>query len=110
GEISVPTNMNQGRDLSSPLRSGRDDNWRADRDGWLVGAGEDAAPSLPRRLQRAQAGLDLGPVRLQERRQHQALAQRGWILIHGEAGAVSSDLVEDVTGLAEVDRAEVVAV
>src|SRR5690349_18872193 len=62
------------------------------------------------RGQRAQPGLDLRAVRLQEGWQRQALTQVRWILVGGEAGAVRGDLEEHTARLAEVDRVEVEAV
>src|SRR5579884_1475545 len=60
-----------------------------------------------RRGQRAEAGLDLGAVRLEEGRQGERLAEVRGVLVGGEAGTVGGDLEEDAAGLAEVDRAEV---
>ena len=49
-------------------------------------------------------------MRLEEARQLQMLAERLDRLVDGEAGDVGGDLEQHAAGLAEVDRAEVVAV
>src|SRR6185436_17691335 len=53
---------------------------------------------------------DLGPPRLQERRQHDGLAECGLVLVHRETGAVRGDLEEDSIRLAEVQAPEPEAV
>ena len=47
---------------------------------------------------------------LEEARQLQRLAERGQRLVGSEARIVGRDLEQDATGLAEVDRAEIVAI
>src|SRR4029078_7137951 len=47
---------------------------------------------------------------VEERRQRELLTQRLGRLVSRESGPVSRELEEDAAGLAEVDRAEVVAV
>ena len=58
----------------------------------------------------ARARLDRRAPALEEGRQRQPLAERLQRLVDGEAGAVGGDLEEDAVRLAEVERAEVVAV
>ena len=57
-----------------------------------------------------EVALDLGAVRLKERRQRQMLAQMSGILVGGKARALGRNLEEDATGLTEVDGVEVEAV
>ncbi len=71
----------------------------------LVCGHVDARTSMYRR-QRSQPRLDGRPLRLQEGRQRQALAEVLRILVEGEAGPVGRNLEEDAARLAEVDRAE----
>src|SRR5579859_4600515 len=60
-------------------------------------------------VDRTQSGLDERAVWLEERWQRESLAQMLRVLVGGEAGPVGRDLVQDPTGLAEIDRLEVIA-
>src|SRR3984893_491149 len=61
-------------------------------------------------LQRRQHRLDFLATRFQETRQLEVTAEGGYRLVDGETGVVGRDLEEDATGLAEVDRAEVLTI
>src|SRR5688500_14875711 len=64
------------------------------------------ASSTSERTKRGQDALDLLPVRLQPRREHELLAERGKIFVHGEARPVGRDLEQHAAGLEEVHRLE----
>src|SRR4051794_10361519 len=72
--------------------------------------GGDAAPQRRGIRQRREPRLDLRAAILEERRQGELLPERLGGVVGGEAGAVGGQLEEDAAGLAEVERAEVVAV
>src|ERR687891_1619187 len=61
-------------------------------------------------LERPHRGLDLRPAVLEERRDRELLAERLERLVDREAGRAGGDLEQHAARLAEVDRAEVVAV
>src|SRR5215203_1454121 len=63
-----------------------------------------------RRCDRLQPGLYLLAARLEKGREREPLAQVFRVLVGGESGPVCGDLEEYPAGLAEVDRAEIVAV
>src|SRR5919112_2456728 len=67
---------------------------------------------MPRltRCDRLQPGLYLLASRLEERRQRELLPEVLRVLVCGEPGTVGCDLEEHPSGLAEVDRTEVVTV
>src|SRR6185437_12169066 len=53
---------------------------------------------------------DLRAMRLEERRQHDLLAERGLVFVHGETRTVRCDLEQDPVWLAEVQTAKPVPV
>jgi len=57
-------------------------------------------------LERRQAGLDGGALRLEPGREHQTLAQRLGSFVHSESGAFGGQLEQGPAGLGEVDRLE----
>src|SRR5262245_31999411 len=61
-------------------------------------------------VDRLEVGDNLGSPRFEEWRQHDLLAQCGFVLVHREPWPIRGDLEQDAIWLAEVQAAEPVAI